>query len=71
MLLSRDWPSSSSAAAVLLLNDICRNERLLFLQIHFEPDPVVSAYIQQLGFLNPMGFGESYCVLNPSQLEYW
>lgn len=72
VLLSRDRPSSSSAAAVvLLLNDLCRDERLLFLQIYFEPDPAVSACIQQLVFLNPMGFGESCCVLNPAQLEYW
>jgi len=71
VLLSRDWPSSSSVAAVLLLNDLCRDERLLFLQIHFEPDPAISACVQQLGFLNPMGIGESYCVLNPAQLECW
>lgn len=70
VLLSRDWPPLSSAVTVLL-NDLCRDEKLLFLQIHFEPDPAVFACIQQLDFINPMGFPESDCVLNPPQLEYW
>lgn len=44
--------------------------RLLLLQIHGEPDPAVFACMQQLGFLDPMGFSESCCVLSPAQLEY-
>lgn len=35
-------------------------ERLLFLLIPFEPDSAAFACIQQLDFLNPVGFEESY-----------
>lgn len=63
--------SRTAVMVVLSSNDCCREERLLFLQIHFEPDSAAFAYIQQLDFLNPVGFGESYRVLNPDQLEYW
>lgn len=45
---------------VLPSNDFCRDEMLLFLQIHFEPDSAAFACIQQLDFLNPVGFRESY-----------
>lgn len=71
VLLSRDGPSSSCVAVVLSLNGLCRDEGLLVLQIFFEPDPAVSACTQQLGFLIPMGFGESFCALSPAQCEYW
>lgn len=42
---------------VMLSDDFYRGERLLFLKINFEPD---SACIEQLDFLIPVGFRESY-----------
>lgn len=50
---------------------IAVERRGCYFYIHFEPDSAAFAYIQQLDFLNPVGFGESYRVLNPDQLEYW
>lgn len=44
---------------MLSSNDFCRGERLLFLQIHFEPGSAAIACIQELDFLNPVDFRES------------
>lgn len=47
----------SRTVMVMLSDDFYRGERLLFLKINFEPD---SGCIEQLDFLIPVGFRESY-----------
>lgn len=71
MVLSREGSSCSCMVIVLWLKDFCRDERLLFLQILLEPDIANSACSQQVGFLNPLGFGGSFCVLSPAQGKHW
>lgn len=57
---------------VVSSNEFCRSEREAAVSmIPFEPDSAAFARVQQLDFLNPVGFEESYWVLNPDQLEYW